>query len=669
MANKYQGIEKETPDIIRNERQLTGLWRWVVIVLSLIGLVLIVNQIFSLGIFNIVLLNNIFLYLLLAIYFSIVFLIFPLKKDSKVVFWIDCTLFLVSFFTFSYFAYNGYNIQTKGWEIVPPQHFIYLSIIVWVLIVESVRRTVGYLMASIIVLISIYPVYAGYMPGVFRALSRTFPKTAVYYALSGEGILGVSLRVTGDTLIGFMIFGTVLSYIGGGDFFIKVAFAVLGKAKGAAGKAAVISSALMGTLNGSVMSNVITSGSITIPAMKKTGYSSTTAAAIELCASTGGVIMPPVMGAVAFIMAAFIGVPYVTIIKAALIPSLLYYLGLYVQVHSYAMIHNIQSGDFVGDDYKLSIRKLFSILKEGWIFIFSLAFLIYYLLATRVVSRAPYFTILILLVFIMLGKNRLKLKNVWELLYSIGQSLSEIISIVAAIGMILGALYFTGVGPVISREILHYAGDNVALLLILGAVASFIMGMGLAVVASYIFLAIILAPALTPLGYNIIAVHFFILYWANISYITPPVALGAYPAASIAKANSLNVAFEATRMGGVIYLIPFLFVFEPALVFQAEIGAVLYAFMWAVLGVILMSCSMSGYLYKVGRLHFGNSLSNRIMEYLSRFIILAGGFSMALPYFQAKIIGVVLAVIVIVFANFKTKAIYALANNSVNDSN
>jgi TRAP transporter 4TM/12TM fusion protein len=656
-------MAKDAPEVIRNERQLTGIWRGVVVFLSLVGIILIINQIFTPKFTNVILLNNTFLYLLLAIYFSIVFLLFPLKEDGKFVFWIDCVLFFLSFSIFLYFAYHGLSIQTKGWEYVPPQHFIWLSVIVWLLIIESVRRTVGNLMAVIIGVISIYPVYAGFMPGIFRALPRTFPSTVVYHALSGEGILGVAFRVTGDTLIGFMIFGIVLSYIGGGDFFIKVAFAILGKAKGAAGKVAVLASALMGTLNGSVMSNVITSGSITIPAMKKTGYSSTTAAAIELCASTGGVIMPPVMGAVAFIMAAFIGVPYVTIIAGALIPSLLYYLGLYVQVHCYAVIHDIQSGDFVDKDSKFSIGKLFNILKEGWIFILSLAFLMYYLLATRVVSRAPYYTILILLVSLMLSNNRLKLKNVWELLYTTAQSLCEIVSIVAGIGMILGALYYTGVGPVVSREILYYAGDNVPLLLILGAIASFIMGMGLAVVASYIFLAIILAPALTPLGYNLLAVHFFILYWANISYITPPVALGAYPAASIAKANSLNVALEATRMAGVIYVIPFLLVFEPALVFQAGIGAVLYAFTWAVLGVVLMSCSLGGYLFKVGRLQFGQTPSKRTITFLIRFVIFVSGFMIALPSLQLKIIGVLFAAMAIAFAHLKSKEAYAVANN------
>lgn len=628
----------QVSSLVERYRPLAGFWRWLIIVFSLLGIILTVSYIFNLRPFGFMLFEHSYFYALLALYFSIVFLLFPVKKavSARRFFWFDVFLFFLSVGISIFFAWQGYEIIYRGWGYLAPPYMTIMAVMLWGLILEALRRTTGLTLAIIILVFSLYPLYAPYMPAFLEGQGRPFTTTAVFHILSVDSVLGIPLRVFGGLLVGFMIFGVALQATGGGRFFLNLAFSLLGSTRGGPAKVAVMASALFGSMSGSVISNVITTGSITIPSMKRSGYSAHYAGAIEACASTGGVLMPPIMGATAFVMAAFLGVSYAYIAVAAAIPSILYYLGLLMQVDAYAA----KTG-MVGVS-KSEIPSLKQTLKEGWLYLLALAILMYFLFFLRLVGQAPFYATAALLVLSMIRKQtRFTLNSFIQFIESTGKFLAELVAILAAVGMILGALSITGVGASIARELVVLAGGNVAFMLILGAVASFILGMGMTITAAYVFLAIILAPALIMVGLNELAVHLFVLYYGMLSFITPPVALAAFPAATIAQCSPLRVAFTATRLGGVIYLLPFFFVLRPALILQGGIGEILYAIAVTTLGVILISGGLQGYLLGVGRIRFPVMIA-----------LVGAGILLGLPGWQTDVGGLVIGVIAIYVAVF-----------------
>jgi TRAP transporter 4TM/12TM fusion protein len=380
-------------------------------------------------------------------------------------------------------------------------------------------------------------------------------------------------------------------------------------------------------MSGSAISNVITTGSITIPAMKKIGYPAHYAGAIESCASTGGVLMPPVMGATAFVMAAFLQTSYAQIALAAAVPSLLYYLGLLVQVDGFAA-----KNGFSGIP-RSEIQPLKKTLKEGWFYLFSLIVLMYFLFSLRVESQAPFYAILLLLVVAMARKEtRFTADSFLRFIETTGKSLAELIAILAGVGMIMGSLSLTGVAASFARELVSLAGGNAFFMLVLGALTSFILGMGMTITACYVFLALVLAPGLVTMGMNALAVHLFVMYWGMISFITPPVALAAFAAAAIAQTSSLKVGLTACRLGGVIYILPFFFVYNPALILQGGAGEILQALATATTGVVLLSSSFEGFLIGVGTLGA-----------LYRILFSVAGILLAIPESQTDILGAVIA--------------------------
>jgi TRAP transporter 4TM/12TM fusion protein len=331
--------------------------------------------------------------------------------------------------------------------------------------------------------------------------------------------------------------------------------------------------------------------------MKKTGYPPHYAAAVEACSSTGGTLMPPVMGAVAFIMASFLGVPYSDIIIAAFLPALLFYLALIFQVDLYAAKRGLKGMDAA------DIPSLKATLKDGWPYLFSLAMLLYMLLVMRLEAYAPYYATLVLLGISMFKpKYRLNVKRTLAFLRELTLNVANLVAILAGIGLVVGGLSYTGVAGAFSRELLLYADGSVPLMLAAGAVTSFVLGMGMTVSACYIFLSILLAPALVSAGLNPLASHLFILYWGMMSYITPPVALAAITAAGVAGANGSKTGFYAMRLGAVLFILPFLFVINPALILQGSWDNILQAAFTASVAIWLLSSAMEGYLYRVGAL-------------------------------------------------------------------
>ena len=366
-------------------------------------------------------------------------------------------------------------------------------------------------------------------------------------------------------VFGFLLFGNALVYTGGGQFFINLAFALLGHVRGGPAKVAIFSSGLFGSMSGGPITNVLTTGALTIPAMKRIGIRAKTAGAIEACASTGGTMMPPIMGATAFVMADFLQVSYVDVALAAVVPSMLYYLGLFMQIDAYA-----EQNDLKGLD-KSELPTLWSVIKDGWYYIFAFALLVFLLVVWWREAQAPFYATVVLLVVNQFNKkHRLNWESFKTYLYSAGGFLAELGGLLAAVGLVVGALQATGMTGSITNILVNLAGDAPIVLLLMGAVTSFILGMGMTVTAAYIFLALILAPALIKVGINPMAVHMFVLYWGMLSFITPPVALAAFAASSVAKCQPMETGFEAMRIGTVIYFIPFFFVFNPALLLQGS---------------------------------------------------------------------------------------------------
>jgi TRAP transporter 4TM/12TM fusion protein len=624
--------------IEKRYRTLPDPLRWMMTAFSLAGILLAVYQIFHFRFHGIMVMDNSFLYLLLALYLPQTFLLFSAKKNAagRAIFFLDAFLAFLAFAIPLVYACQGYTIIERGWGYVAPPDLTVMAVILWLLVIEAVRRTTGIALALVIVFFSFYPLFAPYMPAFLEGHGRAFQTTAAFHSLSVDSILGIPLRVFGELLIGFMLFGVALQATGGGRFFLNLSFSLLGATRGGPSKVAVLASALFGSMSGSVISNVITTGSITIPAMKRAGYPSHYAGAIEACSSTGGVLMPPVMGATAFVMAAFLERSYAEIAIAAAIPSILYYLGLLIQVDGFAA-----KKGFAGLS-RAEIPPLGKTLKEGWFYPFALVVLMYFLFALRVESQAPFYAIAILIGVAMFRKEtRFTFRSFFEFIESTGKFLCELVAILAGVGMIMGSLSLTGVAGSFARELVSFAGGNMAWMLILGAGASFVLGMGMTITACYVFLALVLAPGLVQLGLNELAVHLFVMYWGMISFITPPVALAAFPAATIAQTSPMKVGVTASRLGGVIYLLPFIFVFNPALILQAGVGEVLEAVASAALGVILIGSAFEGYLVWVGRLNWA-----------FRIAFFIAGIALSVPEWKTDLLGLFIALAAFFIARF-----------------
>jgi len=612
--------------VSERHRQLKGGWERILLIFSILGIILAVMQIFLLKPFGFMLVETSYYYCLLALYGSLAFLIFPAKKanpEGKVPFY-DSLLFFLCLSVSGYFAAHALSIIEKGWEFVAPPLPTILGLLLWFLLLEAVRRVAGSVLMGTCLFFSFYPIFAHLMPGFLEGRDFSLLATARYHAMSVESILGIPMKVVGSLLIGFMIFGVTLQFTGGGNFFLNLALALWGKSRGGPAKVAVISSALFGTMSGSVISNVVSTGSMTIPTMKRTGYPGYYAGAIEACASTGGALMPPVMGTAAFIMASFLSIPYWKICVAALIPSLLYYWGLFLQADGYAArvgLKGLEAKD---------LPSLAKTLKEGWFYLLALFLLVYFLLYLKVEAWAPFYASLLLLCLAMIKREtRLSGEKFKLLLMGIGKFLSELVALLGGIGLVIGALSMTGVAHSFSRELVSFAGGNVILLLLIGAFTSFILGMGMTAAACYIFLAIVLAPALTASGLNPLAVHLFVMYWGLVSFITPPVALGAITAASIAQADPIKTGLQAMKLGAVIYFIPFFFVFNPALILQVPLRETFFPLLTAFLGVFLISSSLEGYLRGLG-----------ILNFPERTGYILAGMLLAVPEWRTDLIGI-----------------------------
>ncbi|MDP6406341.1 MAG: TRAP transporter fused permease subunit [Alphaproteobacteria bacterium] len=613
-----------TPATVEHRyRGSTPLWRVVLIAGTVLSVLISIYQLFNLGRFGtFVAIDTQYFFALLGVLLPLAFIIFPAYEGARdAVPWYDLVLFVAAIGVNLYLLWYARDIVDLGWEYAAPDHIKIAGTVLWLLVLEASRRAGGTAVFLVVFVLSLYPIYAASVPYPFDAASEDFGVAVAYHAVSSESIFGIPFRAFANLVIGFLMFGVALQHTGGGRFFLNLAFALLGHVRGGPAKVAIFASGLMGSMSGSVITNVLTTGALSIPAMKRIGLPPHYAGGVEACASTGGVLMPPIMGATAFVMATYLEVPYSDIVIAAVIPSLLYFFGLFVQIDSYAARNQLAGLP------REELPAVAQTLKEGWHYIAVFILLIWMLIYLQREALAPYYaTMLLIGINQFIKTSRWNFADLLKFITGVGRLFIELAAILAGIGMIVGSLSLTGKISTLANELLSMAGDSVLLLLLMGAVASFIMGIGVTVTVAYIVLAITLAPALTNSGLNAMAVHLFMLYWGMLSYITPPVALGAFAAASLARAQPMRTGFEAMRLGSIIYFIPFFFVLNPALIMQGGWTDVLSVTVDAVIGVVLIAAALQGYLIGIGDLG-----RHGLLQWPIRGMILVAGIALATP--------------------------------------
>ena len=469
-----------------------------------------------------------------------------------------------------------------------------LSVVFFLLVLEGLRRVVGMTLVIVVLCFFVFALIGHQLQGPLQTRDVELSRLMVYVGLDTNGMLGLTLAVAATIVIGFILFGQLLLKSGGANFFNDLALSLMGKSRGGSGKIATIASALFGSISGVVVSNIVATGVVTIRMMKQGGFRPRTAAAIETVASTGGQIMPPVMGAVAFLMAEFLQISYSEVVLAALVPAVLYYAALFIQVD----LEAAREGILPVDDDLIPDRR--EVLARGWIFAIPFAAVIgaLFFLNMRPETAALYGALGALLVGVVKGYNgeRMGWRDLRDALAETGYATVDIIMIGAAAGFIIGILNITGLGFGLTYFLVELGGSNLPLLLLIAAAVCIVLGMGMPTVGVYLLLAVLVAPSLIQVGVEPIAAHLFIFYMGMMSMITPPVAIGAFFAASIAGADPLRTAFCAMRLGWTAYIVPFLFVASPSLLLLGDPLPIVATIAFALTGVWSVSAAFVGYL-------------------------------------------------------------------------
>jgi TRAP transporter 4TM/12TM fusion protein len=475
-----------------------------------------------------------------------------------------------------------------------PLHGVVIGGILLLLVLEGLRRVSGNVLTIILVLFIAYGFFGHLIPGDFQGRRVTPEGLLLYLSLDVNGVFGSVFGVAATIVVTFLFFGALLGRSGGADFFTDIAIALFGRFRGGSAKIAVMSSALFGTISGNAVANVVATGVVTIPMMKRSGYKPHHAGAIEAVASTGGQLMPPVMGAAAFIMAELLGMPYSQIAIAAALPAILYYVALFIQADLEAAKSRIAA---VAQSEMRPVRR---VLMEGWYFVIPFAVLIVGLFWLNLApDTAALYAALSLVVFGLAGNyrnRRMRVGDVYQALVETGRSSLDILMIAAAAGFIIGILNVTGLSFALTVALIKIGAGSAALLLVLAAGIAIVLGMGMPTVGVYVLLAALVAPALTEVGVQPLAAHLFVLYFGMMSMTTPPVAVAAYAGASIAKADFMQTGLAGVRFGWSAYIVPFLFVMSPNLLLQGQPLDVLLAAATAIMGVYLVSVAVAGFM-------------------------------------------------------------------------
>lgn len=497
-----------------------------------------------------------------------------------------------------------------------PTEALIISAIGFTLIVEAVRRTMGWSLIVILSCVCLYTLFSSNFSGPMQSRSIAPDRLLTFLVLDSASLAGAALSIAVAVVVPFLILSQLLLATGGSAFFSDLSLALAGRKRGGAGKIAIMGSAFFGSVSGSAVSNVASTGAITIPMMKDGGYKPKTAGAIEAAASTGGQLMPPIMGAAAFLLAENLQASYIDVMLAALIPSVLYYFSLFVFADLEAGRRKIARVE------ESRIPPLSRVVKKGW-FVFA-PFAVLLICLFRFTLRPETSALIAIIVLLALSMimtydgRRVSPKVLWDVMISAGKAAVEIILICAIAGMIIGLVARSGMSFGLGFFLVQLGESSLILLLLVTAAVCIIMGMGLPTVGVYLLLASLAAPPLVELGLQPMAAHLFVLYFGMLSMLTPPVAIAAFVAANMAKAPPMATGWEAVRVGWPAYLIPFFFAASPALLMDGSAGMIAITLIKSLVGVYLVTAAIVGYL--AGRLNL-----------VERLVVVAAGVAIIWP--------------------------------------
>jgi TRAP transporter 4TM/12TM fusion protein len=559
---------------------------------------------------------------------SMIFILNPLRKKGAGV--LDYLLTLLGMAVTLYVVVFYQEIEVQGG--IPSTLQVVFGSVAVICIIEGARRSTGWGLPVLTVAFLIYALWGNHFPRAWGHPGLTVERMVGYLYVTGDGIWSIPLGVSATVLILFMLFGEFLSSAGVGRFFAEFASVLAGRMVGGPAQMAVISSALLGTVTGSSTANVATTGSFTIPLMKSRGYPPHFAAAVEAVASTGGQIMPPVMGAGAFIMAEILGEAYSNIAKAAAVPAVLYFLGVFLCVRFEALKQGLTG--------KEKARRVIDVLWEGGHLFIPVLVILYYVIAGYSPFKASYYGIISILIVSWLRKeSRITFKKVLTSLEGGGRRVVGIAVVCACAGIVLGVMNMTGLGIKLTELIMRVSGGSLLYALLLAMAASLILGMELPTAVAYLMAAAVAGPALVELGLKPLVAHLFIFYFSILGTITPPVCLSVYVASGIAHADWLKTAGWAIRMGLPAFIIPYIFVYNPALLLMGKPLFLIQAVVTAVLGMYLLAGAVVGF-------HL------RKINLLERIVLTASALALLVPEVKTDILGLVVAALAILTQKF-----------------
>jgi TRAP transporter 4TM/12TM fusion protein len=624
MREQVQVKIPEPEDVVAGlikKRQLKGFWFWVVAGMAILfSLFQLYTSIFG------VLLAHQQRLIHLSLAMCMGFLLYPIGKKKEDLTWHDivCGLGVLGITGYVFFDYRAFAFRAGS----PSEADIILGLVYLLMVLELTRRIVGNPMVIIAGVFLLYAVFGRSLPLEIAHRGIPIPRLVDHMFLGTEGIFGIPVGVSATYIAIFVLFGAFLEVTGQGKFFIDLALSLVGRAVGGPAKSAVISSALMGTISGSSIANVVTTGTFTIPLMISNGYKRFFAGAVEAAASTGGQIMPPVMGAAAFIMVEYTGIKYNEIALAAAIPALLYFLGVYFSVHLEAKRLGLRG---LSESEVPQLRQL--LLKDGHLFI-PLIVLVYSLAIGNTPMRAGVLGLIagVLASFIK-WRTHLDLNGLYQGLKSGALSMVPVAVACAAAGVIAGVISITGIGLKLAGLIETISGGNLLIALILTMVASLILGMGLPTTATYIVLVTIVAPALTRMGVPLLGAHLFVFYFGVVADITPPVALAAYAGAGLAKANVFKTGVMATSIAIAGFIIPYVFIYAPSLILIGHENTLSW---WLDLAWIVLKSGIG--LWMIAGAVVGFAM--RSMALIQRIPLAIGGLFLIKPGLISDLIGI-----------------------------
>ena len=518
-----------------------------------------------------------------------------------------------------------------------------LAAVLAFLTLEGTRRTSGYSLIVITLVLVAWVLIGHLVPGQLQTHKVEAKTLAIYLSFDNNGLLGLVLEIACTIVVAFVLMGQLLARSGGSGFFNDFALGLMGRYRGGAAKISVVASSLFGSISGIAAASALAVGVVTIPLMKKSGIPARLAAAIEACAANGAQLMPPVMGAVAFVMADFLQVPYREVALAALLPSLLYYAALFIQCDLETARYGIGRVD------RSEIPRMGPVLRTGWIFLAPFAAIVgaMFWLNWEPEPAAALASAIIIALGLAIGYRgaRMKLADIWSAIIETGIGVCEIIVISAIGGYVLGLFQIGGLSFALTAYLVNLGAENLLLLLVICAITNIVLGLGLPTLAVYVMLAILVAPALVKVGVPAMAAHLFILYFGIMSLITPPIATAAFVAATIAKTDPMAAGWTAMRFGWASYIVPFLFVYSPALIMRGnalEIGLVMIL---SIAGIWLVCAAFTGYAMRVMglpmRIAFGVSGLLLLMPFQASAIngwlnVLGGALGVALVAYEFR---------------------------------